>query len=367
MSRPSPSAPIPYDPAYEIPEDDEIGTTRDITETMHRIQRTTLADGGRPLRAVHAKSHGLLRGELEVLPGLPPELAQGLYARPGRYPLVMRLSTNPGDILDDSVSVPRGMAIKLVGVPGERLPGSEGDHTQDYVLVDGPAFLKPGARQFASSLKLLAATTDRAAGGKKALSAVLRGVERALEAVGAESPQVVSLGGHPNTHPLGETYYSQAPLLHGRYMAKVAVRPVSPELTALEDRPIDVKNRPNALREEVIDVFRRNGGQWYLCVQLCTDLEAMPIEDAKVAWPEELSPYRPVARITVPSQEAWSEARSAAIDDGMAFSPWHGLAAHRPIGSVMRVRRHAYESARQFRAEHNGRPVAEPESLDALP
>jgi hypothetical protein len=45
----------------------------------------------------------------------------------------------------------------------------------------------------------------------------------------------------------------------------------------------------------------------------------------------------PVARITAPSQVAWSEARSAIIDDRLAFNPWHGLSAHPPIGSIMRA------------------------------
>ena len=70
----------------------------------------------------------------------------------------MRLSTFPGDILDDSVSTPRGLAIKMIGVQGERLEGSERDLTQDLVLVNGPAFGAPNAKQFLATLKLLAKT-----------------------------------------------------------------------------------------------------------------------------------------------------------------------------------------------------------------
>ena len=93
----------------------------------------------------------------------------------------------------------------------------------------------------------------------------------------------------------------------------------------------------------------------------------MPIEDASVPWPEDLSPYIAVGRITAYPQLAWNEARSSAVDDGMAFSPWHGVAAHRPIGSIMRVRKAAYEMSAKFRAEHNGRQIAEPRSLDNFP
>jgi catalase len=51
-------------------------------------------------------------------------LAQGLFQTPGRRPVVMRVSTLPGDIHDDQVSTPRGLAVKLFDVAGERLPGA---------------------------------------------------------------------------------------------------------------------------------------------------------------------------------------------------------------------------------------------------
>jgi hypothetical protein len=59
----------------------------------------------------------------------------------------------------------------------------------------------------------------------------------------------------------------------------------------------------------------------------------------------------------------WSDARVHAIDEGLAFSPWHGVAAHRPLGSVMRLRRQAYENARRFRADKNQRALSEPKAI----
>ena len=136
--------------------------------------------------------------------------------------------------------------------------------------------------------------------------------------------------------------------------------PISPELTALFQAPLNVTGIPNGLREAVVDFFKKNGGVWEVRAQLCTDLENMPIENAAVVWPEKASPYRPIARITVKPQVAWSEARSSAVDDGMSFSPWHGLATHRPLGGIMRVRKAVYEEAKKFRAEKNGRVIEEP-------
>lgn len=100
-------------------------TARDLAETMLSISEKTYADPGQAMRAVHAKSHGLISATVEVLDNLPPELAQGISAKPQRYEAVIRLSTTPGDLLHGSVSAPRGMALNILGVEGARLPGSE--------------------------------------------------------------------------------------------------------------------------------------------------------------------------------------------------------------------------------------------------
>lgn len=362
-----PASPVRYDSSIEQMDEEESQTIAEVVETMLKIHETTSKDYGHSVRATHTKSHGLLQGELHVLGGLPATLAHGLFAKPGTYPVVMRLSTQPGDLLDDSVSSTRGLAIKVVGVEGERLPGSEGQVTQDFIMQDAPAFQSPHIKDFAKRFKLLAATADTGQAWKKAFSAAMRGVESVVESVGGKSPTLRSLGGHPMTHILGETYYTQVPLLYGPYMAKMSIAPVSPELRALAGAPLDVTGKPNGLREAVVDFFGANGAEWELRVQLCTDLGAMPIEDASVRWPEDQSPYVAVARITVPPQAAWSEARSAAVDDGLAFSPWHGLAAHRPLGSIMRARKVVYETSARFRQEHNKHVIEEPRELGTLP
>src|ERR1700733_3224778 len=106
-------APIPYSPSMEIPEMDEAKTIQQLVETLLKISQITYQDGHHALRSVHAKSHALLEGQLTVLSNLPPDLAQGLFAAPGTYPILMRLSSTPGDLLNDSVSTPRGLAIKV--------------------------------------------------------------------------------------------------------------------------------------------------------------------------------------------------------------------------------------------------------------
>ena len=351
-----------YDPSIEEAPGDEAETLQGIMEQMRKVQETTLEHEGRALRSVHAKSHALVQGEMEVAADLPVDLAQGLFGRPGRHPVVLRFSTIPGDILDDSVSTPRGLSIKVFGVEGgERLPGSERDTTQDFVLVNGPVFGAPTPKVFLANLKLLAATTEKAEGAKKAISGVLQGVNAAVKAVsGQPNPVLAQLGGQAETHILGDTFWSQTPFRFGDYVAKVRLLPVSPELKALKDEHLKINGVPNALREACQDFFSRAGGLWDLQVQLRTDAKAMPIEDASKEWSDEDSPYRTVARIKVTPQTGWSEARSDVVDGGYSFSVWHGLAAHRPLGGVNRTRLKSYEAAAQFRGEHNHQSVSEP-------
>ncbi len=366
----SPTAPLPYSPEVEVAEVDEANTQQQLVETFLGISKTMAEHTGHALRAVHAKSHGLFKGELRVLDGLPETLAQGLFARPRRYPVVARLSTPPAEQLDDNVSLPRGFALKVQEVEGERVDGSQGERTQDFLFVDGPVFSAPDAAGFLRTLKLLAVTTGRVPSLKRAVSGALQGVETAVEALGGQSTTLVTLGGHAETHPLGETFFTQVPMRYGRYMAKLQLAPVSPNLLTLKDKPIDLDGRPDGTREAVVAFFTGPGAapaEWELRVQLCTDLETMPIEDASVEWPQERSPFVAVARLVLPPQPAWSEALAREIDDGMAFNPWHALAAHRPLGGVMRARIAAYAASSQFRSRFNGCPLHEPRRADTRP
>ena len=355
----SSAPPLRFVPSMEVPAENEADTNANLIEILSKISQTTFENSGHAIRSVHAKSHGVLRAEMTVLDKLPPALTQGLFAKPGRYPVAMRFSTLPGDILDDSVSTPRGLAIKVIGVEGARLPGSESDVTQDFVMVNGPAFTAPTPAKFLGNLKMLASTTDKAEGLKKVVSAAARGTESLIEAFGGKSPTITTMGGQPETHILGETFYSQVPILYGDYVAKFSVAPIF-DLSLLTGTPIDANSNPNALRDAVAQYFKTHGGEWEFRVQLCTDLEAMPIEDASVVWPEDKSPYVAVARLRAQSQDSWSAEGVAAIDEGLSFSPWHGLAAHRPLGGIMRARNTTYTSSVQFRSEHNGCPIHEP-------
>ena len=135
-----------------------------------------------------------------------------------------------------------------------------------------------------------------------------RGANVALKAIGLDSANL-DFFGHPPVHPLADAYYSRALLRYGGYMARVSVAPASANLRALAETKIDVGEDFSALRDAVVAFFRDNSAEYEFKVQLCTDLGTMPIEDTSEEWPEEESPYRPVARITIPAQDAYGPAR----------------------------------------------------------
>ena len=112
--------------------------------------------------------------------------------------------------------------------------------------------------------------------------------------------------------------------------------PDNPALIALVGEELELKDE-NGLRTVVTEFFRANPAEFEVGIQLCTDLKTMPVEDASTEWPEDESPYRPVARLVVPPQDAFTPARASFVDEDLSFCPAHSLQAHRPLGSIMRA------------------------------
>jgi len=355
-----------YAPDVETIEPDEDAVFDRIIAVMRQGGALTRERHGHAVRTSHAKAYGLLKGELRVLPNLPPELAQGLFARPRVYPVVARLAQVPGELLDDHlVSTPRGLALKVIGVDGEMLPDHAGETTQDFVLDTGKAFIAPGARTFLAQITATEAAAPLPQAAKSAVSSAARAANAALNAVGLNSANL-DFYGHPFSHPLAEGYYSQAAIRYGDYVAKLSATPATPIQRALGEKDLTLDD-PDGLRRAVTDFFGTNTAVFDIGIQLCTDLATMPVENAHTEWPEDLSPYRPVARLTFPPQNAFSEARRDVVDDGLLFCPAHSLQAHRPLGSIMRARMRAYEVLGRERRAANGRGSKEPRAIDEIP
>jgi hypothetical protein len=201
---------------------------------------------------------------------------------------------------------------------------------------------------------------------KQSISSTAQTAEETLELVGQESAFLKGFG-HPPTHPLGETYHTAAPLRFGDYFGKMQLAPISDNLIALRGKHVDHPHSWNCLKDSIVAFFQREMAVWELRVQLCTDLMKMPVEDASIEWDERLSPSLTVAWITVQPQNAYSDARRVWIDEHLSFTPWHSLAAHRPLGGIMRARFKAYKASSQFRHIAESRPMVEPRSIEGLP
>ena len=358
---------LKYNDSVEEKQPKEDETDAEINAVMERIGANMLDRFRHGLRPVHAKSHGLLKGELEVYGSLPEPLRQGLFAQAASYPVIMRFSTNPGDILPDSISTPRGLAVKVIGIEGqEMLPGHAGETTQDFVFVNGKTFADKDAAEFLQQQKIIEKNAYDSVEFKQVVSDAARGANAVLSAVGHPSEKLAGLG-YPKTHILSETFGSTVPLRYGDYFGKVVIAPLSENLLALEGDKIHTRGHYSALKEAVQEFFQAETAVWEVRVQLCTDLEKMPVENAAAEWPEDLSPYVAVAKITALPQETYSPARRVYVDDGLSFNPWHALAAHRPLGGIMRARKTAYEAARAARIKSNAREINEPRTIADLP
>ncbi len=343
---------------------EEAETISGIIETMTKESQTVAERDGRTVRASHAKASALLKGTLEVLADLRPAYRQGLFGEPGRYDALVRLAQGPGEELSDSVSTHRGLSIKVLGVEGEKLAG-HGEATQDFVLATGPAFPQASAAKFLTAIKGVQKNTGLPEGLKQAVSSTARVANAALNAVGADSA-TLGFFGHTRRNPLADAYFSQAALRYGSFVAKIGVFPVSPELVAKIGETLDTGADPDAFRHATVAHIREHGAVFELRAQLCTDLERMPVEDASTVWPEDESPYVAVARLTIPAQEAYSAARQAYFET-LSFQPAHTLAAHRPLGSLMRARLQTYQALSRYRHAQNQQSQPEPTAIEQVP
>lgn len=131
-------------PATNLDEANSIAKIVDISKQLQ-------APG---LRGQHPKSHGTVWAEFTVAPNLPENLRVGVFQQPGTtYPAWIRFSN--ASQLDDTQPGIHGMAIKLMGIDGEKvLENEKTANTQDFVLVDHPVFFIRNVKDFAEFLRL---------------------------------------------------------------------------------------------------------------------------------------------------------------------------------------------------------------------
>lgn len=347
------------------PNEDQL--TDETVASMARLNRFMFEKHRHAVRDAHAKSHGVLRGELHIYDNLPEHLAQGVFREARTYPVIIRLSSAPGAVNSDKMPANKGLAIKVIGVEGEKFLANQKDEvTQDFLLVNDTIIPTGDIKSYHDmqlKLEQLAYTPEIV---QETLANATNLATKALNAVGIH-PNINPLGpGDQNNHLLGETYHTLGAIRYGDYVAKISLAPLSENVKALTCQKVDVQE-DGTWRDLVVDFFRTQGAEYALRAQLSNDLKTMPVEDASVEWPEEQSRHQPIGKIVIPAQEAYSPARRVFADDVLSFNPFHCLPEHQPLGSINRARIKAYEKSTAYRHHMNAQPRREPRDINELP
>ena len=124
------------------------------------------------------------------------------------------------------------------------------------------------------------------------------------------------------------------------------------------DLPKD-KIPENYYREELIRQLARPDANfcWNIGIQFQTT-EEMSIDDVTIPWSEQQSPFFTVGRMTVGHQVIDFE-KQFDFSENLTYSPWNGLAVHRPVGALNRLRRLIYPLVASYRLKKRGVKIEE--------
>ena len=303
------------------------------------------AAGGTMRRDVHVKMHCLVNAEFTVEPELPEAFRIGVFKEPVTYKALIRFSNSDGSIKPDKRRDIRGMAIKLMDVPGEKiLEAEEHEQTQDFILISCPIFPAADVKKF-----------------DQVVAAILGSAFAKLKFF-LTNPRVVWIlikTMKKFANPLQIRYFSTTPYLFGTQAVKYSATPLFMKPDKIPVAPSD-----DYLRLAIANQLSNGEAIFDFSVQLQTDAEAMPIEDPRVEWPESLSPFLKVATIRIMQQDCDSN-RQAIYGENLSFTPWHALPEHRPLGGINRARKVIYATISKLRHANNREPRVEPDDWES--
>jgi len=301
---------------------------------------------GTAKRDVHAKLTGLVKAEFSVNKDIPAHFAHGIFIPGKTYQAYIRYSNgSPLSNRSDKKPDGRGMAIKLLDVPGVKLlDNAKEASTQDFVMQNHTAF-------FTSSPETYLAVMKRINGNifDKLLLPFILGF-RGLMLAG-------KFNGGKITNPLQIRYNSISPYQLGIGVNKIAVKfcvkPVSGHIDALPQNADD-----NFLRTAMQNTLNKDDVFFKFYLQPKTS-DNMSVEDYTVEWDEQQAPLYEVATIRIPKQN-FQTPELDKLGENLSFNPWHTLAEHRPLGCLNRVRKIVYERISSVRRELNKVTTQEP-------
>jgi hypothetical protein len=319
-----------------LPDEDE--RFERLAQRLAGVQKAR--DGGKT-RALHGKAHAGLRASLRVLAELPEHARQGLFAKPAEHRAYVRFSNGSGAFQPDRAPDLRGLAIKVLGVDGRKVLGEA--RTQDFLLIDTPTIPFRTPDEFVA---FVCASSPPEGGIGKVFGEVgfFRTIGLLAGLAGAAKGRLRSV--------VDRTFHSVAATAFGPYAVRYAAFPVH---TAGDEA--SATSEPDYLGSRARARVAKMPLEYELRVQFYAGPET-PIENTRVPWPV---PHVPVARLRIEPQDAGSTGgrRLQEYVESMSFDPWHALVEHRPLGAVMRARKHAYYASTQAR-----KAAAEPDGSE---
>jgi hypothetical protein len=325
---------------------------------------------GRAVRFAHAKGYGVVRAEVEILDGLPPAYAQGIYATPGRHDALIRFSNGVAHLGADAVlSNALGLALKMFDVAGPTLLDDEPDTgTFDYNTINMPVFFCNTVAHYLFIQELFTDAASYFARGKDGIHQLLteyltgKGTLAEQDWAWDELLAFLGMAQLPPVNALLSTYWTMGAVRHGDHVAKVRFAPVRAFADAVEHREVDLMSDADAYRRALEVELGQRPFEFDLQVQLCTDLEQMPVQDVTVEWLEALSPFVTVAKVRLPPQDI-SGPDNLERMDALSFTPWRVTAEHAPLGEIQRVRKEVYRRSSITRHRLNRQERREPRSV----
>ena len=318
----------------------EVDDVMALIETISEKIRTQYTPG-EARRDAHPKAHGCVRATFTVDQTLPEHLRAGLFQPGAKYESVIRFSNGaPNPEAPDYKPDTRGMAIRLSGVPGEKLvPDPAAPDAQDFILMSAPFFFMNDAHRYSEFVEVFNSDSKYA---WMQLPFILgwRGTINAYHMLS----QTIA-------HPIYTPYFSITPYQFGegdaRQAVKYSARPCDQTPRAMPANP-----GPNFLREAMKDSLSKGSVCMAFMVQPNQGTD-YTVEDVMTEWDETVAPFVHVAEIDIHQQDFDTAPQNAACES-MGFNPWHALPAHKPLGAINRLRRAVYQAIDKLRNEMNG-------------
>src|SRR5262245_57146035 len=278
---------VRYTPEIETIDPDLDRLLEQIVDYWEKLVRASpvVERSGRALRGVHAKTFGVVKAEVQILRNVPPAYAQGIYAKPGRHGAVSRFSSASAHLVADAtLGGVLGCALKIFDVPGLKLVDDEPDSpTFDLVLKNSPIFVANTAKHYLVLQGIGINAPHYLARGKTGFHELLtdfvtgKGTFERADWAWDELFAFVKVAQTPVRHPLLTTFSSMAAVRHGDYVAKIRLAPATDNTTRVIHQELDLRSRPDVFYPTLVDELQASAFDFDIQVQLCTDLEAMPV------------------------------------------------------------------------------------------